>query len=111
MVIFEVGGDSASCLPGKGRSVQPSLPGAMGNPSIGLPIMVCCRSDGPLRAGTMMTAPEPPPRGERLRPLNWSVMNSRLPKRMVSPGGKPSPGERSPLVTGMNTDDGTIGMA
>jgi hypothetical protein len=48
------------------------------------------------------------PEGERLMPLNWLAMNSRLPKRMVSPSEKPSHGERSPPVDVMNTDDGTI---
>jgi hypothetical protein len=109
--MVEMGGDSVSCLPGKGRSVLPSPLGAMENPSMGLPIMVHCRSGGPPLAGPMMTAPEPPLRGERLRPPNRSVMNWRLPKQMVLPRGKPSPGEHSPPVTGMNTDDGTIKTA
>jgi hypothetical protein len=111
MVAVEVGGDSAPCLPGKGRSVRPSPLGAMGNPSTGLPVMVRYRSGGPLRAGPMMMAPKPPLRGERLRPSNWSVMNSTLPKQMVSPKGNPLHGEHSPLVTGMNADDGAIRLA
>jgi hypothetical protein len=35
--MVEVGGDSALCLPEKRRSVLPSPPGAMWNPSLGLP--------------------------------------------------------------------------
>jgi hypothetical protein len=49
--------------------------------------------------------------GGRLRPLNRSTTDSRLPKRMVLPRGKPSPRELSPPVMGTNADDGTIGTA
>jgi hypothetical protein len=82
MVMVEVGGDFAPCLP------------------------VPARSRGPPWARPMTTAPEPSLRGERLRPPNRSVMNSRLPKRMVLPRVKPSPEERLPPVTGTNADDG-----
>jgi hypothetical protein len=75
-----------SCLPGKMRLVLPSPPGSVGNPSMGLPIMVHCRSDGPQRVGSMTMAPELPLRGKRLRPLNRSATNSRLPKQMVFQG-------------------------
>jgi hypothetical protein len=93
MIIVEVGGDSMSCLPRRRRrSVLPSPPGAMGNPSMGLPVMVHYRSGGLPWAGPITMALEPPPRGERLRPLNRSMTNSILPKRMVLPRGKPSPG-------------------
>jgi hypothetical protein len=110
MVMVEVGGDSVPCLPGK-RYVLPSPPGATGNTSTGPPIMVRCRSSGPSWVGPMTMAPEPPPRGERLRLSNQTAMNSRLPKQMVFLRGKPSPGERSPPVTGANADDGTIRTA
>jgi hypothetical protein len=59
----------------------------------------------PTMGGPMMMAPKLPSRRERFRPLNRSMMNSRLPTRMVLPWGKPSPRECSPLVTGMNIDD------
>jgi hypothetical protein len=78
---------------------------------MGLLVMVHYRSDGPPWAGPMMTAPEPPPMGERLRPPNRLAMNSRLPKWMVLPRRKPSPGECSHVVTGMNANDGTIRTA
>jgi hypothetical protein len=106
-----VGGDSMPCLPGQRRSVLTSLPGAVGNPSIGLPIMVHCRSGGPPRPRPMTTAPEPPLRGERLRPPNQSATNLRLPKKMVLSVGKPSPGEHLPPVAGTNVYDGTIRTA
>jgi hypothetical protein len=96
------------CLPEKGRSVLTSPLGAMGNPSLGSPIMVHCRSSGPPWVGPMMTAPEPSPRGERLRPSNWSLMKSRFPKQMVSPREKPSRDKCLPPAAVTNTDDGTI---
>jgi hypothetical protein len=111
MVIVEVGGDSTPCLPRKMRLVLPSPPGAMGNPSMGLPVMVRCRSGGLPQAGAMAMAPEPSPRGVRLRPPNRSMTNSRLPKRTVLPRRKPSLGEYSPLVTEMNVVNGTIGIS
>jgi hypothetical protein len=55
-------------------------------------------------------APEPPPRGERLRLVNQLATNSRLPKRMASPRENPSHGKHSPSVVATNVDDGTIGM-
>jgi hypothetical protein len=50
-------------------------------------------------------------KGGRLRLPNRSATNSSLPKEMVLPRGKPSPGECSPLVMGTNTDDRTIRTA
>jgi hypothetical protein len=91
--------------------VLPTPPGAMGNPLMGLPVMVRCKSVGPPRAGPMMMAPEPPSSGERLRPPNRSVMNSRLTKWMVLPWGKPTHGEFSSPVTETIVDDGTIRTA
>jgi hypothetical protein len=49
------------------------------------------RSDGdPLWVIPMKTAPESLPLGERLKRLKQSTMNSKLPKRTVSPREKPS---------------------
>jgi hypothetical protein len=53
-----------SCLPGKKKSVLPSPPGAVGNPSMGLLVMVCCRSGGLPQVGHMTAAPESPLTGE-----------------------------------------------
>jgi hypothetical protein len=55
-------------------------------------------------------APEPPPRGERLRPVNQLAMNSRLPKWMALPRENPSHRKRSLPVAAMNANDGTVGM-
>jgi hypothetical protein len=76
---------------------------------MGPPIMVCYRSGGSPRVGPVMMAPEPPPRGEGLRLLNQFAMNSRLPKRMVSPKEKCLDGECSPPVAATNADDRSIG--
>jgi hypothetical protein len=56
----------------------------------------------------MMVAPEPSPMGERLRPLKRSAMNSRLPKRMVSPREKTSHDRCSPSAATASADEGTI---
>jgi hypothetical protein len=108
MVMVEMGGAFTLRLPGKRRSVLPSPLGAVGNPSVGSPIMVCCRSGGPSRAGPMTMAPEPSPMGESLRLLNRSVMNSRFPKQMVLSREKPSHDKCSLPVVMMNADGGTI---
>jgi hypothetical protein len=58
VVVVEPGGASTSCLLGEGRSVLPSLLGAVGNPSVEYPAMVHCGGGGPLWAGPMMMTPE-----------------------------------------------------
>jgi hypothetical protein len=92
MGMVEVGGDSVLCLPGKRRSVLPSPPGAAKNPSMGLPVMVCCRThDNGTRAafdGGEAQAAE-------------SVGNElEAPKADGFAKGKPSPRECLPLVRG-----------
>jgi hypothetical protein len=44
-------------------------------------------------------------------PLKWSVMNSRLPKQMVSPREKISHDKCSPSVAMVSADEGTIRMS
>jgi hypothetical protein len=56
-------------------------------------------------------APEPSAWGERLRPPNQSVMNSRFPKQMLSPREKPSHDKHSLPAVVMNANDGTIGTS
>jgi hypothetical protein len=63
------------------------------------------RSDGdPLRAVPTKMVPELFPLGERLRLSKMSAMNSRLPKRMVSPREKPPQVKCSLLVVTMSVD-------
>jgi hypothetical protein len=88
-----------SCLLGEKRSILPSSSGALGNPSVESPVMVRCEDGGP---------PRVEPMGERLRPPKWSVLYSRLPKRMVSPREKPPHDKRAPPASTVSTDDGTI---
>jgi hypothetical protein len=71
--------------------------------------MVCCGSGVPLWVGPMTATPKPYPRGERLRKPKRPMMNSRLPKRMVSPREKLLHDKRSPSTMTASTDDGTIG--
>jgi hypothetical protein len=78
---------------------------------MGPPVMVHCKSGGSPRAGSVTTVPEPSPWGERLRPLNRLVMNSTLPKLMVSLREKASYGEHSLPMTATNTGDGIIRTA
>jgi hypothetical protein len=69
------------------------------------------RDGGPLWDETMMAASELSLLGERLRPPKQSTMNSRLPKRMVSPWEKSSHDRRSLLAVTVSVDDGTIGTS
>jgi hypothetical protein len=57
----------------------------------------------------MMTAVEPSLMGERLRLPKWLMMNSRLPKRMVSPKEKTSLDGCSLSAATVSADMGTIG--
>jgi hypothetical protein len=63
---------------------------------------------GPLRVEPTKAAPESFLLGERLRPPKQSTMNSRLPKRTVSPREKPPHVKRSPSAEMMSADEGTI---
>jgi hypothetical protein len=72
------------------------------------PVKVHGKSSAPLWAGFMMTVPEPSLLRERLKPLNWSVMNLRFPKRMVAPREKPSHNKRSLPAATASANDGTI---
>jgi hypothetical protein len=109
MVIVKVGGAFMPCLLGKGRLDLPSPLGVVGCPSMGPPLMAHCRSGGSPRAGLVTMLHEPSIRGERLKPSNRSVMNSRLPKWMVPPSEETSCGRCSPPVVAINADHGTIG--
>jgi hypothetical protein len=107
----EAGGAPMSCLLGERRLILPSAFKAVGNSSAESPIMVR-GGDGSLpRAESTMMAPETSPKGERLRPPKWSVMNSRLPKRMVLLKEKPPHDRHSPSMVMASTDDGTIGTS
>jgi hypothetical protein len=76
------------CLWKMGRLELPSLLETVKNLSVESSRMV--RSDGDkLQAIPTKMAPEPLPMGERLRLPKQLAMNSRLPKRMVSPWEKP----------------------
>jgi hypothetical protein len=80
--------------PGRGEAgAPPSLLEAVESS-----IMARNGDGGPLRVEPMKAAPESYLLGERLRPLKQSTMNSRLPKRMVSPREKPLHVRRSPSV-------------
>jgi hypothetical protein len=56
----------------------------------------------------IMAASEASSMGERLRLPKRSMMNSRLPKQMVSPKEKTSLNRRSPSAATMSADEGTI---
>jgi hypothetical protein len=68
------------CLLREERSVLPSSSESVWNSSAEFPVMARSGDGGLLRVEPMTVASEPSPRGERLRPLKRSVMNSRLPK-------------------------------
>jgi hypothetical protein len=97
MVLVGLGEAPESHLLGVGRSILPSPSDVVWNSSAESPIMAHSGDDSPPRAEPMMMAYESSPMGERLRPPKQSVMNSRLPKRMVSPREKPSHDRHSPL--------------
>jgi hypothetical protein len=111
VVVAGAGWAPMPCLLGGGRSILPSPFEVVGDPSMKSPIMVCCEDGGPSRVEPMMMASELPPMGERLKPSKWSVMNSRLPKWMVSPREEPSLNKCSPPVATASADDGTIGTS
>jgi hypothetical protein len=99
------------CLLGEGRSILPSSSKAIWNCSVDSPVMAHGGDGSPPRVEPMMAASEPSPMGARIRLLKRSVMNSRLPKRMVSPREKSSLDRHSPPVAMMSADDGTIGTS
>jgi hypothetical protein len=108
MVVAGAGEAPVWCLQGGRRSVPFSPSEAVWNLSVESPIMARGGDGGPLQVDPMMAASEPSLLGERLRPLKQLVMNSRLPKQMVSPREKPPHDRCSPLVVMANVDDGTI---
>jgi hypothetical protein len=73
--------------------------------------MARSRHGGPLWVEPVVTASKPSPLGERLRPLKQSVMNSRLPKQMVSLMEKPPHDRHSTSAAMASTDEGTIGTS
>jgi hypothetical protein len=88
MVVAGVGEAPVLCLLGERRSILPSPSEAMRNSSVESPIMAPSRDCGSQRVEPMMMVSESSPMGDRLRPLKQSVMNLRLPKKMVSPWEK-----------------------
>jgi hypothetical protein len=91
------------------RSILPSPSEVMWNSSTESPIMARSGDGGPPRAEPITIESEPSPMGERLRPPKRSVMNSRLPKQIVSPREKPPHDRWSQTAASASTDDGTIG--
>jgi hypothetical protein len=98
-------------LLGKGRSILPSSSKVMWNSLAQSPVMAHSGDGGPPWVEPMMMASELSPTGERMKPPKQLVMNSRLPKRMVSPREKPPHDRRSPSVATVSADDGTIRMS
>jgi hypothetical protein len=99
------------CFLGERRSILPSLSEAVWNSSAESLIMACSVDGGPPQVEPMTMVSEPSAMGERLSPSNRSAMNSRLPKRMVSPREKSPHDRRSPPTVMASTDDGTIGTS
>jgi hypothetical protein len=85
MVVADAVEAPVPCLRGEGRSILPSLSEVVWNSSTESPIMADGRDGVPLRVEPMTAAPEPSPMGKRLRLPKRPAMNSRLPKRMISP--------------------------
>jgi hypothetical protein len=73
--------------------------------------MVHGGNGGPPWVDPTMVAPEPSSKGEKLRPLKRSAVNSRLPNEMVLPREKPPHDRRSLLVAMTSANDGTIGTS
>jgi hypothetical protein len=70
--------------------------------------VIACNGDNvPPRVEPMTAAPEPSATGEMLRPLKRYVMNSSLPKKVVSPREKTSHDRHSPSTMTVSTDEGT----
>jgi hypothetical protein len=106
------GGRSPCDIPSRRGEVDPpSLSEAMWNSSVESPIMARNGDGGPLRVEPMMAVSESSLLGERLIPLKQSMMNSRLPKQMISPREKPLYDRRSPSEVTVSADDETIGTS
>jgi hypothetical protein len=97
-----------SCLLKEGRSILPSPFEDVGKSLTEFPVVVHGEDGGSLWVKPMTIVSETSPEGERLRPLKWSAMNLRLPKRMVSPRKQPPHDKHSLLVATTSGDDGTI---
>jgi hypothetical protein len=91
--------------------VPPSLPKAMWNSSMESPIMAHSGDNGLLWVEPAMVASEMSLLGERLWSPKQSVVNSRLPKQMVSLREKPPHDRHSSLATTVSADEGTIRMS
>jgi hypothetical protein len=96
------------CLRGEGRSILPSLSEVVWNSSMESYVIACNGDNVPPRVEPMTAAPEPSATGEMLRPLKRYVMNSSLPKKVVSPREKTSHDRHSPSTMTVSTDEGTI---
>jgi hypothetical protein len=95
-------------LLGEGRLEPPSLLDVIWNSSMESSIMTH-RGDGdPLRVKPMKAATELLLLGERLKPPKSSAMNSKLPRRTVSPREKPPHVKRSPSAATASADKRTI---
>jgi hypothetical protein len=93
------------CLREEGRLEPPSPLGAMKNSSVESSIMAHSGIGVPLRGEPMKVTPKSFLLGERFRLLKQSVMNSRLPKQIVSPREKPLHVKHSPLVEIVSADE------
>jgi hypothetical protein len=95
-------------LLGEGGPKLPSPLDAVRNSSTESSIMTHCGVDAPLQVELMKAAPAAPLLGERHRPLKQSVMNSKFPRRTVSPRENPPHIKHSPSAAMMIADEGTI---
>jgi hypothetical protein len=99
-------------VPPRRGEVGPPFPvRGHGEPLDGVPSLGALRGQWPTAGGIHDNGIEPSHMGETLRPPKWSVMNSRLSKRMVLPRENPPHNKRSPPAATVSTDDGTIGTS
>jgi hypothetical protein len=97
-----------SRLLGEGRPKLPSPLDVMRNYSIESSIMAHHGDGVPLRVELMKVAPASPLLGERLRSPKYSAINSKFPKRTVSPMKNPPHIRRSPSAATVIIADGII---
>jgi hypothetical protein len=111
VVVMGAGRALVLWLLGVGRPEPPSTLKDVWNSSVVSPIMAYRGDGGSLQVEPMKAASKSSILGERLRPPKQSVMNSTLPKWIVSQRENPPHNRRSPSVEMASADETTIRMS
>jgi hypothetical protein len=111
VIVMGVGKAPTPSLLGEGRPHHPPPLQAMWNSLVESSIMAHCGDGGPLRVEPMKVVPEFLLLGERLRLPKLSMMNSKLPRQMISLWKKPQHVKRSLSTEMVSRDERTIGTS